>query len=84
MPCLCFRGPNSFKLPNLEGEQVGQQTTALHQSTWMRRWEEGSFVKTLKSGAHLENFSVSVGVVEMTSFLGFFVYFLQSWVNKAA
>lgn len=48
VPCLCFRDPTTYRHPNLEGEQVGQQTTALHQSLWRRRWAEGSFVKALQ------------------------------------
>lgn len=34
VPCFCFRAPTTYRHPNLEGEQVEQQTTALHQSLW--------------------------------------------------
>lgn len=44
VPCLCFRGPTTYRHPNLEGEQVGQQTTALHQSLWRRRWAGREFL----------------------------------------
>lgn len=57
VPCLCYRVPTTYRHPNLEGEQVGQQTTALHQSLWRRRWAEGSFGKF---GAHLELFQSQV------------------------
>lgn len=58
VPCLCFRAPTTYRHPNLEGEQVEQQTTALHQSLWRWRWAEGRFVKALKFGAHLEYFFI--------------------------
>lgn len=47
-----FRGSTTNRHPNLEGEQVEQQTTALHHSLWRRRWAE-SFVEFY---AHLEYF----------------------------
>lgn len=56
VPCLCFRGPTTYRLPNLEGEQIGRQTTALRQSLWRLRWAQGRFVTALRSSAHLENF----------------------------
>lgn len=46
VPCLCFRA-TTHRHPSLEGEQIGQQTTAVHQSLWRRRWAEGSFVDFL-------------------------------------
>lgn len=52
-----FRGSTTNRHPNLEGEQVEQQTTALHHSLWRRRWAE-SFVEFY---AHLEYFFIRVG-----------------------
>lgn len=77
VPCLCFRGSTTYRHPNLEGEQVGQQTTALHQSLWRLRWAEGSFVKVLRFGAHLAYF-FSLGEVRISKKK----VFHRSWDNR--
>lgn len=47
VPCLCFRASTTYRLPSLEGEQIEQQTTSLHQNLWRQRWAEGRFFLSL-------------------------------------